>query len=199
MNYPRLRAQNDEAVRRGLLDAAGRLLASEGAAALSLRRVASEMACSTTVIYSLFGNKDGLANALYLEGFDRLGHALAEVDESLPPVECLEAISRAYRDTSIRNATYYGVMFGGAIPFFTPPADSRRRAWSTLKITIRTVERAMTSGDFTNGDPVRGARVIWAAMHGVISLQLSGYFVAKDRPNALFDEAVAGAIQRLRR
>jgi AcrR family transcriptional regulator len=157
------------------------------------------MACSTTVIYSLFGNKDGLANALYLEGFDRLGQALAEVDESLPPVECLEAISRAYRDTSIRNATYYGVMFGGAIPFFTPSADSRRRAWSTLKITIRTVERAMTSGDFTNGDPVRGARVIWAAMHGVVSLQLSGYFAAKDRPNALFDEAVAGAIQRLRR
>ena len=128
MNYPRLRAQTEDAVRRGLLDAAVRLLADEGPAALSLRRVASEMACSTTVIYSLFGNKDGLANALYLEGFDRLGLALAQVNESLPPVACLEAISRAYRDTSISNAAYYGVMFGGAIPFFTPPADSRRRA-----------------------------------------------------------------------
>ena len=199
MNYPRLRAQNEEAVRRGLLDTAGRLLATEGAAALSLRRVASEMACSTTVIYSLFGNKNGLANALYLEGFDRLGQALDQIDESLPPVAYLEAISRVYRDTSIRNATYYGVMFGGAIPLFAPPADSRRRAWSTLKVTIGAVERAMKSGEFTNGDPVRGARLIWAAMHGVVSLQLSGYFAAKDRPDVLFDEAVAGAIQRLRK
>ena len=199
MNYPRLRAQTEDAVRRGLLDAAVRLLADEGPAALSLRRVASKMACSTTVIYSLFGNKDGLANALYLEGFDRLGQALAQVNESLPPVACLEAISRVYRDTSISNAAYYGVMFGGAIPYFTPPADSRRRAWSTLKITIRTVERAMKTGDFTNGNPVSGARLIWAAMHGVVSLQLSGYFATKDHPDGLYKEAVAGAIQRLRK
>jgi len=197
MNYPRLRAQTDEAVKRGLLDAAGRLLADEGPAALSLRRIASEMECSTTVIYSLFGNKDGLANALYLEGFERLGHALAQVDESLPPVACLQAISRAYRENSIRNATYYRVMFGGVIPLFTPPPESRRRAWSTLKITIRTVERAITSGEFALGDPVKGARLIWAAMHGVVSLQLSGYFADKDRPNILFDEAVAAAIQSL--
>ena len=199
MNYLRLRAQTEEAVKRGLLDAAGRLLADEGPADLSLRRIASEMACSTTVIYSLFGNKDGLANALYLEGFERLGHALAQVDESLPPVACLQAISRAYRENSIRNATYYRVMFGGVIPLFTPPPESRRRAWSTLKITIRTIERAMTSGEFAPGDPVKGARLIWAAMHGVVSLQLSGYFADKDRPNILFDEAVAAAIQSLRR
>ena len=198
MNYPRLRAKSEEAVRRGLLDAAGRLLASEGPAALSLRRVASEMACSTTVIYSLFGNKDGLANALYLEGFDRLGQALAQVDESLPPVAYLQAISRVYRDTSIRHATYYGVMFAGAIPFFTPSPDSRRRAWSTLKVTIGAVERAMKSGEFAPGDPVKGARLIWAAMHGVVSLQLSGYFVGKDRPDILYDQAVAAAIQGLR-
>ena len=198
MNYRRLRAQTEDAVRRGLLDAAVRLLADEGPAALSLRRVASEMACSTTMIYSLFGNKDGLANALYLEGFDRLGQALAQIDEGLPPIACLEAISRVYRDTSISNAAYYGVMFGGTIPFFTPPADSRRRAWSTLKITIRTVERAMKTGDFANGNPISGARLIWAAMHGVVSLQLSGYFAIKDRPDILYEEAVAGAIQRLR-
>jgi AcrR family transcriptional regulator len=198
MNYPQLRAETEEAIRGGLLDAAVRLLADEGPAALSLRHITSEMGCSTTVIYSLFGSKQGLANALYLEGFDRLGQALAQVDETLPPIAHLQAISRVYWNTSIQNAACYGVMFGGTVPFFKPPSQSRKRAWSTLKVTIRAVERGMKSGEFVTGDPVKGARLIWVVMHGVVSLQFSGYFEKKDRPNVLFDEAVAAALQKLR-
>src|SRR5579872_7259824 len=59
-------------LRQGMLDAATRLLTEEGPAALTVRRVAESVNCSTTLLYSLFGGKDGLSNALYLEGFARL-------------------------------------------------------------------------------------------------------------------------------
>jgi AcrR family transcriptional regulator len=58
-------------LREGMLDAASHLLQTEGAAALTVRKVAEAVNCSTTLLYSIFGGKDGLSNALYLEGFER--------------------------------------------------------------------------------------------------------------------------------
>ncbi|MEI8238364.1 MAG: hypothetical protein WCI22_03000, partial [Actinomycetota bacterium] len=51
---------------------------------ISLRRVAEAVNCSTTLLYSLFGGKDGLADELYLEGFARLKRAFDEAVQTLP-------------------------------------------------------------------------------------------------------------------
>src|ERR1700741_3796419 len=72
------------ALRQGMLDAATRLLVEEGAAALTVRKVAEAVNCSTTLLYSLFGGKDGLSNALYLEGFARLKQEYAAYAAALP-------------------------------------------------------------------------------------------------------------------
>ena len=74
--YARARQEGQLAVRRALLDAASRLLVEEGPQALSMRRVAAAAGCSTTVLYTLFGGKEGLADALYREGFARLTAAI---------------------------------------------------------------------------------------------------------------------------
>src|ERR1700741_2206584 len=71
-------------LRQGMLDAASRLLVEEGAAALTVRKVAEAVNCSTTLLYSIFGGKDGLSNALYLEGFARLKREYAEYAAGLP-------------------------------------------------------------------------------------------------------------------
>ena len=57
---------------QALLDAASELLASEGAGGLTVRRIAADAGCSTMGVYSRFGNKDGVVDHLYMEGFRRL-------------------------------------------------------------------------------------------------------------------------------
>ena len=52
----------------------------EGPNALSMRRIAQLVGCSTTVLYNMFGNKQGLVDELYLRGFDMLR-------------QCIEAVS----------------------------------------------------------------------------------------------------------
>ncbi|MDQ1696870.1 MAG: hypothetical protein QOJ03_2223, partial [Frankiaceae bacterium] len=59
-----------------LIDEAGRILSTEGAAALSLRRLAAATGTSTMAVYTLFGDKQGLLAAMYREGFARLGAAM---------------------------------------------------------------------------------------------------------------------------
>jgi AcrR family transcriptional regulator len=66
----------DDDTRARILDAALRLLADEGHAALTVRRVATEAGCSTIGVYTWFGGKDGLIDALWTEGFASFAAAL---------------------------------------------------------------------------------------------------------------------------
>src|SRR3954471_19509064 len=101
-----------EDVAARLVDEAGRILSSDGAAALSLRRLATATGTSTMAVYTLFGDKQGLLAAMYREGFERLGaalHAAAKgVDDSLT---ALGEIGLAYRRAALANPHLYDLMF----------------------------------------------------------------------------------------
>src|SRR5262245_63011225 len=77
--HQQARAQTREMLRRNAVDTASQILMHEGAGAITVRRIAQELDCSTKVIYTLFGSKEGLANELYREGFERLRYALGQV------------------------------------------------------------------------------------------------------------------------
>jgi len=58
--------------RDALLDAASRLCARHGAAAVSLRRIAAEAGVSPAMVHYYFGDKDGLYDAMLDRTFGRL-------------------------------------------------------------------------------------------------------------------------------
>src|SRR5437763_11704312 len=99
-SVPAVKTHNpDLAVR--LVDEAGRILARDGAAALTLRRLAAASGTSTMAVYTLYGDKPGLLRAMYRAGFERLGAALRAVSAtSDDPLEALLALGHAYRDTA---------------------------------------------------------------------------------------------------
>lgn len=159
-----------------LLDAAGRLLAAEGAGALTMRRVAAEVGCSTTVLYTLFGGKDGLAAGLYREGFERFGRRLAALPPGPDPLTRLYAISAAYRESALAEPNYYRVMFLGAIPGYVPDDAAVAAGAATFTYLIDAVRDCMDAGVYRPGDPAAVAEVLVAAGHGVISFELTGVF-----------------------
>ncbi len=122
-----IRAEGIEAARRGLLDIASVLLEARGPEALSVRRVVAQAGCSTTVIYTLFGSKEGIVNGLHLEGFRRLRRALNAVDEP-DALGRLRLLNRAYRRVALENPTYYAVMFECPVPGYRPDDLHRREA-----------------------------------------------------------------------
>src|SRR5918995_6750313 len=121
--YERAQRKGQEALRRALLDAASGLLLEEGPGALTMRRVAGAVGCSTTVLYTMFGGKEGLADALYQEGFERLRRWLEAVADDDPPAR-LRTLADAYRANALAERAYYGVMFQQALPGFRPSAAS---------------------------------------------------------------------------
>ena len=171
-----LAQRHGEVLRRVLLDAASRLLMAEGPQALTMRRVAGAVGSSTTVLYTMFGAKEGLADALYREGFERLRRRLAAVPDHGGPLARLGAMAHAYRDNALAERAYYGLMFQQAIPGFQPSPASLEAARASLEVLGRAVVAAMDAGELERGDPQAVAEVLWAAVHGAVSLELAGHF-----------------------
>ena len=77
--------EHNEDTAAALLEAAERLVAEDGPAGLSVRRVASEIGTTTRAVYSLFGSKEGLMVALGARAFDLLGAMMAALPRTSDP------------------------------------------------------------------------------------------------------------------
>ncbi|GIH98834.1 TetR/AcrR family transcriptional regulator [Planobispora takensis] len=168
------RAGQDE-LRGRLLDVASRLLVTVGPESLSMRRIAGEAGCSTTVIYTMFGSKEGLAEALYLEGFERFRRRLNEVPARKNSLEHLNALGPAYREAALAEPGYYGLMFEKAIPGFTPSERARTLARAALNVFDRVIADCISAGYLVPTQPRKIADALWAAAQGAISLERAGH------------------------
>ncbi|MFD0199528.1 MULTISPECIES: TetR/AcrR family transcriptional regulator [Saccharothrix] len=165
---------HDEALRGRLLERAGELLSTEGPGALSLRRLAADVNTSTTAVYSLFGGKPALLNAVYEEAFRRFGERIASVPQTDDPVEDLVQIGLAYRASALADPQFYLVMFSKVVPNFEPSEETKEAANQTFLPVVRDVGRAVEAGVFAPEPPERIALAMWGMVHGLVSLELNG-------------------------
>lgn len=185
-----------DAQRQALLDAASEMLVHEGPGALSLRKLAKNAGASTMAVYTAFGGKDGLIEALFEEAFDRLAAVQAAVPRDPDPLKWLHDLGAAYRSFALANPAYYALMISVTMPLTghvldanedTPPARgiSHHPAYSCL---YQAVERCIDEGLFHEG-LVAGdvADMLWANVHGLCSLELAGYYASEKAAQARFD------------
>lgn len=188
-------ALGQETLRTSLLDVAASLLAAEGPGALTMRRIAAESGCSTTVLYKYFGAKEAFADALYREGFARLQRQLDAVPLGDDPAEYLAAVGRAYRENALAEGHFYALMHGPGIPGYVPGEEARAAARASLDMLRNAARACVGAGVFrADADVEEITDVLWAAAHGVISLERAGHFpdgLGAERFRVLTSAAVA--------
>ena len=102
-------------LRRALIDAARRLLESEGPNALSLRAVAREAGVSPAAPYHHFKDKGELLDAVAQEGWAMLDQALARAKADAPSIrEAMSGLGVAYVCFARDNPALYRVMYDTA-------------------------------------------------------------------------------------
>ncbi len=179
--------------RQQVLELAARMLVEDGPHALSLRRLAQRAGGSTQLVYTLFGGKLGLADALYAEGFRRLGEAGRQALEHAPPPpdpERLVVIGRAYRRFALQEPALFSVMFGRAIPDFTPTRATREQSRaSTFGQVVSTAQQCLDAGTLVGPPAEDLARQCWVTVHGLASLEVAGLLLAAD-PEAFSEAAL---------
>ena len=170
--------------RRGVVEVAARVLAEHGPDGLSLRRVAGEAGGSTQLVYTLFGGKPGLADALYAEGFRRLGRSMGAALDAAPPPgdpERLLALGRGYRAFALAEPAFFAVMFGRAVPGFTPARATRAAGRSTtFERVVTAAQECLDAGTLVAPDAEQLARTCWVTAHGVAALEVAGLLAVDD-------------------
>lgn len=163
---------HDDALRDRLIDRAAALVFDDGVGALSLRRLAAGAGTSTTAVYSLFGNKAGLLESLYLEAARRFALRLAEVDPTGDTVDDIVRLGVAYRDYALREPHLYAIMFDRSAAEFDD--DARLEAAATIEPLVDAVRRGQESGALRKVAPELVALSCWGVAHGLVSLELAG-------------------------
>lgn len=176
-----------------LVDAAASVLAQEGAAAVSVRRVAAEVGTSTMAVYTWFGGKDELLAAVRAEGFARFGRRLSAVRRTDDSLRDLHGLGLAYRRFARAEPHLYEAMFGRALVEVAASPEQVEAALATFAILRDAVARAIDAG-LLAGEPEAVARQIWAAVHGFVLLELSA--VLPDPHAARAYEALLATLMR---
>jgi AcrR family transcriptional regulator len=193
--YQQARAAGRRALRAAVIDAAGVLLASDGPAGLTMRRLARRLGCTTTVLYTMFDSKQGLIDAMYEEGFARLTARLRAISPGLPAGERLALSGAAYRANALAFPQLYQLTFGAAAPGHTPGADAVAAADASLEPLVEIVEACIDAGIFRREEPRFIAQVLTAAAHGAVSLELSHYFWSRSEAEQRYRTLTTAAAQ----
>ena len=167
------------AVTASLIDAALELLEEAGLSALTVRAVATRAGVAPMGVYSRFGNKDGLLEALFVHGFHTLQMAI-ETPSDASPLQRLSIGCLGYRHFAIEHPQQYHLMFEQMMLLDLTP-ESREAARRSFTILVDRVREAMNSGDLKQADSTEVAQEVWSAMHGAVSLEIAGVHFAQDR------------------
>ncbi|PCI64820.1 MAG: TetR family transcriptional regulator [Kordiimonadales bacterium] len=153
-----------------ILDAASALFLEGGASALSVRAIAKRAGLSTIGIYSHFNGKQGILDALYIEGFGYVSKAVkAEQVEADPKAEIIAA-TRRYIKMAVEHRAHYKLIFGEGASNYLPSDDAKQAGRDSFDLLVEHSSRAMP--EVANlAERRRFALGIWALIHGFISLQ----------------------------
>jgi AcrR family transcriptional regulator len=186
----------DDGLRKRLLQRAAERVSRGGVSALSLRGLAADVGTSTSAVYGLFGNKAALLQALFVEAFARFGASQDAVPLTTDPLVDLEALGVAYRAHALADPHLYAVMFGGALSNFEPDVVGQEHAAATFEPVLAAVTRAAQAHLLRTDDAQLVATVMWATLHGLVSLELLGFTCGPgDDAQTVFAEALNAAIR----
>jgi len=187
-------------LRAAILAAARALCFAHGAAGISARKIAARVGCSATTIYLYYQNVDDVLHQLRMEGHARLATAFAEVDPAGPALERIRGMGRAYYHFGLAHQGYFDLMFS-----FRPTTASRRdvvqREMYTLMLLRDVVTRGIDAGEIRHDlDPMVATNALWAEIHGVTVLAVSGMLMetAAGHHEAVLEAALEGAVRWLR-
>ncbi|MFK7915612.1 MAG: TetR/AcrR family transcriptional regulator [Pseudomonadales bacterium] len=171
-----------------ILQSAQELFLNGGVQALSVRGIAARAGVSTIGIYSHFQGKQGILDALYVEGFELVSAAMADAQSGRPTREQVRACCERYLEIAERSEAHYRLIFGEHGADYVPSAAGQAVAVEAFRKLTRVVGQLLPEAA-SAAQKREAAVAVWALLHGYVSLRhqaLSGLMdEASSREHAL--------------
>jgi AcrR family transcriptional regulator len=179
------------------------VVAAEGAAGLTVRRVAEAIGCSVGTIYNLFADLDDLVVHVASAVLDEMHAALFTPPAPQDPVERLRDLAQRYLAFAVARPHLWSMLFE-----YVPAEDRPAPAWHLARIERLVAEVQIIAASAIGAPPAEAKTsvdVLWASVHGIAALALRGKLgiVTAQTAGALADRLVttylAGIVANARR
>jgi AcrR family transcriptional regulator len=159
-----------------LCAAAEHLFAEHGAAAVTMRQLATALGVSAMTPYRYFKDKDAILATVRAAAFNRFAAKLETAYQAAPAGDALAAsllVADAYVAFALNDSTAYRLMFDFAQPNEADYADLQAAAARARRTMTAHVSGLVTAG-LLRGDADLIGHAFWAMLHGTIVLQMAG-------------------------
>jgi len=163
--------------RNRILDATRELFMREGLEALSMRRVAERSDLTASALYRHFEDKDALLAALLETSFGSFAGTLMRALDAPTPLDQFRVMLERYFDFALEHPQDYALMFLTNTRdqgFEKLGSQTRSLLGSSFKFMAERIEDCIEAGVFAAGDPEARAKLVWAELHGLVSLYVGG-------------------------
>ena len=171
-------------VRRAeILEAAERLFVECGYEGATIRKIADEVGVSSTALYMHFRDKSEILSQICEAGFAKLIAVTEAIEaEASSPEEMLRRKMRAYAAFGFENPNAYRLIYLTRPGEAGSAEDVARRVGRGLYERLSQPLIDLHAAGRLKRDPDVAAQMIWAGVHGVVSLMLTKpYFDWADR------------------
>lgn len=168
------RREHNQETRAALRAAAERLVAADGADALSIRTAAAEAGTTTRAVYSLFGSKEGLVAAVAQTAFEYLYDQIDRLPATDDPAADLIAIgTQVVRRLALDHPGLFRIAFQRVAGLRSDPGlvAARERAWVQLQAAVQRLADAGQLGTKPVPDAAREINAMW---EGLANAELRG-------------------------
>jgi AcrR family transcriptional regulator len=184
--------EHDEGTRVALLAAAERLIDDGGPDAASVRAVADEAGTSTRAVYTVFGSKQGLLEALATRFFEEL-HAAIDAfpltDD--PAADLVEAAMQGFRGTVIKHPSLYRLVFLRIVPDLELGPEFGQVAYGAFGRMQALVERVAL-----DGPAVHERALAWHALtEGLASMEVRGQMLDTLNAERIWRQALTAMVR----
>lgn len=166
---------HDERTERALTEAARAILAQDGSAAVTVRRLAEAAGVSPRAIYSLFGSIEGVFFALYRQAFDGLSASLDACGRTEDPLaDLLAAGMRGFRPWALAQPDLFHLVFEDRLPRLS--GESLAAGVAAFQRLVDRTARCAAAG-LVAPDATHTLAVSFHALcEGLAALELRGQF-----------------------
>ncbi len=184
------RRARERAARRELITATARALAEqEGWDAVTTRRLAGEIEYSQPVLYKHFSGMEDIVASVAVQGFCELAEALSSArGRAVDGPDAVARVAHAFIGFADENPVLFDAMFTRATTLRFAAAETPAELTTAFRELRAAV--AMVAG---GRDPDTLAEVLWAALHGLITLDRGGR-LRPDYRDARIDLLTAGIV-----
>jgi AcrR family transcriptional regulator len=178
MGITERRERQKAALRDLILSAAARIIADEGFAALTMRKIADAIEYSPATLYLHFASRDEIALELVRNGFEMLVAHTAPAATEADPLKRLRLIGRAYLDFAQTQPETYRLIFMEDERFASPimlalKAAEDNAGDTAFDFLLGTVQELIDRGIFRPLPAHTIASLLWSSLHGLAALKLS--------------------------